>query len=236
MNSPFFRSIRIRSHLLILAILLVSILITGLWFWQSEDSTKQSAILSGLCTGFIIALVEFIFQWNSHREIQLIKELGIERIMAHRDDRSYYERLISTSQNQIWVLGNTASRFLDDFANETRNDCRQLLQALARNVEVRILVPQLPFLHQSKDGPRLELALKRMKEVRKQYPGLFLCREFAHSPNHSIVRVDGNCLVGPIFPEVNSKDSPVVHAHFSSPLVTEYLKYFEAEWDAAHDI
>lgn len=234
MSSKFTRTLKVQYYLIILVVLTIGVLSTAFWFWFSSDE-KVAAILGGLCTGLIVALVEFCLQWYEHKEIQLIKRLGITKIMSYRDDKAYYEKLIAGSKNEIWVLGTTASRFLDDFASATRKDCRALYEALGRTVKVRILVPKAQYLNEQ-DRLRLLPALERMKTIQTQHPDAFQCRMFDHTANHSIVRIDEHCLVGPIFPDVPSKDSPVVHANFSSPLVAEYLKYFESEWKLANEI
>ena len=43
--------------------------------------------------------------------------------------------------------------------------------------------------------------------------------------------VDSECIVGPIFEYVESKNTPALHWKNESPFAEKYLAYFEQEWD-----
>lgn len=230
MIKHFNRLVRIRFYKIVMVLLTVATAAVAVAYFNNVNQ-KLDALLAGGVTGLFVALIQYLLEWNEHREIETIKQLGIQRILAHRDDRMHYQQLLATAKKDVWVLGNTASRLLEDFAHSSRADSRALLEALGRGVKVRILLPKAEFLAEE-DRSRSDLAKKRMAEISKTHQS-FESRFFDHPPTHSLMKVDDDCLVGPIFPHVKSKDSPTIHANADSPLVDEYLKYFEKEWERA---
>jgi hypothetical protein len=230
MTSKFTRYLQIRLYKIVIVLLAVATLGAG-YAYFSTAQPKYETLFAGLATGLFVALIQYLLEWNEHREIETIKQLGIQRILPTRDDKAHYQQLLANAQKEILVLGNTASRLFEDFAHSTRTDSRALLDALGRGVRVRVLLPQTEHLD-SDDRPRSEVAKRRMKEIASQFPH-FERRFFRHAPVHSLMKVDDDCLVGPIFPGVRSKDSPTIHANADSSLVGEYLKYFEREWEDA---
>src|SRR6266404_4173670 len=227
MQSQFTRIIRVRLYKLVIVVLALATIASFIGYVVTKTQ-KLEAVLVGLATGLLVAFIQYLLDWNEHREIETIKKLGISRVLAHRDEKSYYQRLIKEAQREVAVLGNTASRLLEDFAHPTRTDSRALLEALARGVNVRVLLPKP--VHLAGDDPsRAEQAGKRMAEIARESAG-FKYRYFDHAPAHSLMRLDDECLVGPIFPHVKSKDSPAIQVDSQSPFAKEYLTYFEDEW------
>ena len=200
--------------------------------YYNVNDPKISVLYGGLATGFIIAGIQLLFSWGEFNEMERIKKLGIKRILPYRDDERLYRDIINKSNNEILVLGNTASRFFIDFADETRPDKKALIDALGRQVKVRILLPDPKWLSID-DKPRAETSISKIKELGKKYKRFFECRYFDHAPFHNLVLADNNCLVGPIFPNIPSKNSPAIYTDDNSIYVRPYLKYFECEWKDA---
>ena len=230
MKSQFERFVRVRLYKIVIVALSVATAACIAAYLKSS-SPKVEPLLAGMVTGLLVALIQYLLDWNEHQEIETIKKLGIRRILPHRDDKSYYQRLLTGAERDIVVLGNTASRFLEDFAHPTRTDSRTLFEALQRGVRVRVLVPKPEYLPED-DRPRAEAANKRMIQIAQESSN-FEYRHFNHPPTHSLVKIDNECLFGPVFPHVKSKDSPTIHADADSALVGEYLRYFDNEWKQA---
>jgi hypothetical protein len=230
MKSHFARILRIRLYKVIIALLLLGTAACTIAFFETHEA-KVEALLAGMVTGLLVAVIQYLLDWNEHQEVEAIKKLGILGILPHRDDKAYYQRLLQLAKREIDVLGNTASRFLEDFAHPTRTDSRTLFDALGRGVKVRVLVPKPEHLSQE-DRLKAESANRRMAGIAKESPH-FEYRYFDHPPAHSMVRVDNECLFGPIFPHIKSKDSPTIHADATGALVVEYLRYFGNEWSKA---
>src|ERR1022692_706178 len=128
MKSQFNFVVRVHLYKIILGVLLFA---TGVcaWAYFKSDNQKYEALLAGLVTGLIVAVVQYLLDLNEHNEIEAIKKLGIVRVLPHRDDKDYYQPLLAGSKSEILVLGNTASRFFEDFAHPTRSDSKTLLEA-----------------------------------------------------------------------------------------------------------
>lgn len=226
--------ISIRLSKIILVVLLIATITIGYFYYTGGPNTKLTALLGGLVTGLIVAIIQFLFSWNEHQSIEKIKALGIKDILLHREDRSFYENLIKTSKSRIDVMGVTASRFMDHFADEQsgRAETRVLLDALARKVKIRILVPKSEYLTINNDKENAVRAKRCFENVAKKHDN-FEYRYFSHIPAHSLVLVDEECIIGPVFPEVRSKDTPCIHIIASSPYAKKYLDYFDIEWKNA---
>ena len=69
--------------------------------------------------------------------------------------------------------------------------------------------------------------------MKKKYPHNIDIRYFNHTAAHSIFRVDDTCIIGPVFPELESKYTPALHVMNSSPVALNYMDYFESEWNQA---
>ena len=105
---------------------------------------------------------------------------------------------------------------------------------LYTSIKVRLLLPKNSFLEE-KDKGRTSAAYTRIQELKSEFPSNFEARFFARVPSHSIVCADDECLVGPIFRNVASKDCPAIHVEATSPFVHHYLKFFEDEWKDAEE-
>lgn len=232
MKSFFNIKIRIKLPLIVVIILIIAIIAFSLLF-SGNDNPKKYSLYGGLIVGLIIALFQLLLAWYEYREVEKIKELKIKKILPHRDDENLHKSIIQKSTKEIIVLGNTALRFLQDFADSARSDKRALLDAFSRKVKFKLLLPAPEFLYSDDDKIRAKMSTKRILELSTEFKELFECRYYQHPPNHSIVMADQECLIGPIFSHIPSKDCPAIYTDKSSIFVESYLKYFENEWENA---
>lgn len=230
MKSHFNQILRVHLYKIVMFVWIAATGFFAILFFKEENS-KIEALLGGLLAGLLVAFVQYLLDWNEHSDIEAIKELGIKRILPHRDNKSYYGQALSKAKREIWLLGNTASRFLEDFAHPNREDSNAFLTALQKGVEARILLPEASHLDAS-ERFKAKASRQQLTELTKQFPNL-KCRYFNHRPAHSVMKIDDECLVGPVFPNVRSKDSPTIHTYAYSPLVGKYLEHFKEEWDNA---
>lgn len=217
----------------IIFFLLIAAAVVFAYNYFNVNDPKTSALYGGLTTGLIVAIIQLLIMWSDHSEIEKIKKLKIKKILPHRDDEKLYGDIIKQSEKEIRVLGNTASRFLQDFADENRKDKRVLLDALSRKVKVKFLLPHPKWLATDDDKDKANIAERKIADLSIKYSNLFECRYYDHAPFHNLVMADDECLVGPIFPHISSKDSPAIYTDNSSIFVKPYLKYFEYEWERA---
>jgi hypothetical protein len=214
----------------IIASLLVALtILLTIWYFTIKDP-QYSSLVSGLATGFVFATIQFFFSWYEYAKIDRYEKMKIKDIRPDRDKRELYESLIDNSEHRIIILAVTANRLINDFADNSSGQSHKkvLLTALSRGVNVKILLPERDFLDASQK-PHFDNIQNRFQEISRQYSN-FEYKYFNHRPYHSIFLVDDDCIIGPVFPNVSSKNTPSIYVDSSSPFAKTYLKYFEDEW------
>jgi hypothetical protein len=214
----------------LIAFLLVALtIIITCWYFTINDA-QYSSLVSGLATGFVFATIQFFFSWYEYVKIDRYDRMKIKDIRPDRDKRELYESLINTSKKRIVILAVTANRLINDFADEAsgQDHKKVLLTALSRGVSIRILLPDILFLDASQQ-PHFDNIKTRLQQIATKYTN-FEYKYFQHPPYHSIFLVDDECIIGPVFPNVSSKNTPSIYVDSSSPFATTYLEYFEDEW------
>jgi hypothetical protein len=233
----FKTNIKIRATVIIIACLILTTIAVWLWYDSSND-TKISAILGSLFAGLIVAIVQFIISWQDYKQTEKLKELELIKVLYNRDSRTFYEEYIRRSKRKINMMGVTASRFFNDFADDSPNatsNAKVLLDALKHNVRVRILLPDSDFVDEDKKQD-VDKVKQQVSAIKSKYSDCCLeVKYFKHVAAHSIFNVDDKCIVGPVFPEVESKYTPALFLRNSSPMADKYLTYFEYEWDKAEE-
>lgn len=219
----------------IIGIFIVFIVVLSIWFMSSSQTDeKLNAILSGLITGFIALLLQLWFSWVEQNKLKKFDELKIINILATRDDPEYYRPLIKRAKKEVRVLGVTCLRFLEDFANNEINapvKNKILLNALEKkNLKVMILVADESNLDEENKNKAIA-AKPRLEWLSNKYPNQFFYKFYKHNPMHSVMIIDDESIVGPVFPKVSSKFSPAIHLKNDSKFVEHYREYFDNEWD-----
>jgi len=212
----------------IIALLLI------LFVFDVLTGPKWSSIIPGLLTGFIIALFQAFLSWYEFKEMDEYHELKIRKILPDRKDPLYYGDLIFRAKKEIKIQGVTAERFLRDFANENLNATENeklLFRALEREVKVTLLIANKEYLDSEEDKDKASAAEPKLKRLSKKYTNLFEYAEYEHPPTHSIVMIDKECIVGPIFPNVSSMYTPAIHLKRDSQFAKYYVEYFDNEWN-----
>lgn len=229
----FTKSLKVNATVIILVCLVIATVVFGLVFWNSAN-TKIMAIFGSLFAGIIVAIIQFIIAWQDYNQTEKLKELELIKVLYNRDSRTFYEEYIKGAKREIKMMGVTASRFFNDFADDSPNatsNAKVLLDALQRNVKVRILLPESDYVDGNKKGD-VGKVKQIVKALNSKYPEYSLeVKHFNHVPAHSIFNVDDKCIVGPVFPELESKYTPALYLRNSSPLAYKYLAYFDKEWD-----
>lgn len=134
-------------------------------------------------------------------------------------------------------MGVTAVRFFSDFADTSTGapeNAMVLLNALGRGVRVRVLLPSNTFLPNIKKADYDKVKTK-YEELKQQHQNIEI-RYFNHTAAHSIFRIDDICIVGPVFPKLESRNTPALHIMKSSPFAINYMDYFEDEWKEAIEV
>ncbi|MEO7212070.1 hypothetical protein [Mucilaginibacter sp.] len=216
--------------LVILTAIIVALILFFIFFNATENS-KTASIFSGLLTGVIVAIMQLFLSWYEFKKMEKFESMKIIDIRPDRDKREFYANLIVNSTKRIYIMGVTADRFLNDFADidNTLSERKVLFAALTRDVEVRILLPDKEFLQKERQQQHFENIKTSFAAIRDSHQN-FENRYFQHTPSHSIFVIDDKCILGPVFPEINSKDTPAIYFEDTSPYAVKYLEYFESEW------
>lgn len=222
--------------IVIISLLIVTTFVTCL-FLKATD-TKWAGILSGLAAGLFVAIIQLIIAWQDFVQTEKLRKLKLIEILYSRDNRTFYENYIKKSKKEIKMMGVTASRFFIDFADlseHATSNAKVLLEALSRGVKVKILVPDKNFLDPNREKD-IDKVKNIVKEIKKAHPQSSLqVKYFKHIAAHGVFGVDDKCIVGPVFPNVESKYTPALLLKSSSPIANKYLEYFDDEWDKANE-
>lgn len=238
MMSIFTKTSTIRYSFIIFSSLIGLIIFLFILYWfEVIENPKVSAVISGLLTGFIVALFQAGLAWYEIKKIEKLKELKIIEILSTREDPVYYGSLISKSSKEIKLLGVTAQRFLDDFGDSSPNAPaykKVLIKALDNNSDIKIkfLIANNEVIKDSIENlNKYNLAKPRLDTLTQKYQNKFEYRYYKHEPTHSVLIIDNECIVGPIFPHVESKYTPAIHLRTDSAFAHHYIKYFDEEWN-----
>lgn len=220
--------------IIILAIFTIGTLCAYLYIDNLD--ARWCAILGSLVAGLIVAIIQFLIAWQDYVQSDKLKELKLIEILYNRASRNKYADYIKSCNRNLDVMGVTAVRFFNDFADTSSGapeNATVLLNALNRTVQVRILLPLDEFLPDSKknDSARVRAKIKELNH----YQNLQV-RYFSHTASHSIFRIDDTCIIGPVFPELESRNTPALHVMKSSPMALNYMDYFNSEWDKAKPV
>lgn len=191
---------------------------------------------TGLVPGLTVALMQFLLSWAEFAQISKLRAMNIKGVLSSRDEADFYGELISKASETIDVEGVTASRLVQDFADENshRDEKKVLIAALARGVKVRILVAESAHLAVDQKE-KFSIAARLFSSLAQRYEN-FEIKYFNHQPTTSIVRVDDDILVGPVFSNIESRHTPTIHTSVNSNLGSSYLKHFDTEWSSARSL
>jgi len=218
--------------LIILVILTIGAFIAYLSLGESKG--RLESLFGSLAAGMIVAIVQFIIAWQDYKQTEKLKKLKLIEVMYNRALRGQYEDFIRNAARNLDVMGVTSVRFFSDFADTSLgapDNATVLLQAMERGVHVRVLLPTDDYIPDFKKVDSRKVKDK-YNELIKKYTNLEI-RYFNHTAAHSIFRIDDTCIVGPVFPDLESRNTPALHVMTSSPIALNYLDYFEKEWNNA---
>lgn len=206
-------------------------------FSIDDPSNRWCTISGGLAAGLTVAIIQFVIAWQDYKQTDKLSKLELLDILYRRDNRSFYANYIKDSTKEIKIMGVTAFRFFNDFADSTPNaseDSKALLIALSKSVHVKILLPSIECLDSERKQQNAKIVSEKITEIKKKYENLEV-RYFNHIPAHSIFSVDDTCIVGPVFPNLESKNTPALYLRNTSPIAIEHIKYFDKEWEELNE-
>ena len=196
--------------LIVLLVLLICAIVT--YFIIDNPGSIWGALIGSLVAGLIVAIIQYLIAWQDYKQTEKLTELRLIEVLYNRATRSQYEEFIKNANRDLDVMGVTAVRFFNDFADTSvgaPENATVLLKAMERGVRVRVLLPDDKYLPEEKktDSARVR---EKYKELVPQYP-LLEIRYFDHTAAHSIFRIDDTCIIGPVFPNLESRNTPACH-------------------------
>jgi hypothetical protein len=229
--------------------ILVIIALIALYIaYSNQGSNFWLTVAGGIATGTLVAVAQYFVSLAEYKEIDKaykelhekekeiieFKKMGVKKVLPARDDPEVYGGIIEESKDKIWVMGNTASRLLEDFANTDGSTPYKdvLLSFLKKGGEVKILISEKRYLFKDKDKQRFNVAKIELNKLSDKYEN-FNFAYFKHIPTHSIFIFDNYCLLGPIFDNLDSKATPALAMDTNSEYAQKYLNYFNHQWAEA---
>jgi hypothetical protein len=218
----------------IVILLLIIIWAAFTYFFFDSPSGKWEIFWGGASAGMIAILFDTALSMYKYGEIDKLKGFGIIEILPERRGAPYYSKLLSGAYYNVQVLGTTCNRFINDFANLNSED-KVLVDALEKNknLHVKLLVASESYLDEN-SKLKMQGIKGEITALEKKYKGRFQVQYYDFAPRHSIVRVDEEIIIGPVFQEVESQHSPAIHMNVYSFLAKKYLAYFDWVWKQSH--
>lgn len=232
MLNPFIKIISIYRFQIIVAILTILTIVFILLFLNSNFDSKFGIITGGIGAGLIVAIIQYLFSLQEFKAFSNIKKLDIKKILPSRDEEYFYSSLIKNANMEIKVMGVTAFRMMEDFADETspREDKKVLLSSLSKGVSVKLLLPQKDFLSDPRDQIKHDQSKEIFNKLKNKFK-TFEVKYFKHIPTQSIFLVDQNCILGPVLSNFASKDTPCIYMGVNNDFAKKYIEYFDKEWN-----
>jgi hypothetical protein len=217
------------NAIVIIVIALTVFMVVSLYFLMITEDVKISSIFGSLVAGLIVAIIQFIIAWRDYMQTEKLKELGLKKIIYNKHDTQYYAECMNKAEREIWVMGTTAARFFDDFADNV------LLNKLKQGVLVKVLLTDEKYLEKERIFD-FQKTKQHIVKIKAQFPSCQLYVKYLeHEVSHSIFVVDDTCIIGPVFPKMRNKEIPALHVNNSTPIAKKYLDYFKNEWENAHE-
>lgn len=230
------KSVKMTISMIIFIVLIVLLIVTIFIYYRIDNpSSLWGALFGILAAGLVVAIIQYLIAWQDYKQTEKLKKLKLKEVLYNRATRNQYEEYIRNTNRILDVMGVTAVRFFNDFADTSigaPENATVLLQALERGVHIRVLLPTDDFLPEAKRNDSAKVKAK-YKELIQRYQNIEI-RYFCHTASHSIFRIDDTCIIGPVFPLLESRNTPALHVMTSSPMALNYLDYFETEWENAN--
>ena len=212
-------------HILLGFLLLGLIIVTVLFF--CVDNAKWSAFLGGISGGLFGVTITFLFSMYEYGAIDRYRALGVLDILADRRDTSYYKNIVKDAKEIVQVMGTSCARFIEDFA-DADSDEHVLIDALKKhdNLKITLLAPTKECMD---DNSKLnfEAGKEKLDKLQDRFPDRVFLKRYNFEPRHSLVRVDSDLIVGPVFQGVESKNSPAIHLTTDSAYAQKYLEHVD---------
>ena len=227
------QSVPVPKWLLIVAIVIITVLISGTYyFYLDPNDAKLVGLIGGIISGGLVFLLTYVTSVQPLKQLARYEEMGIRGLLASRHDKAYYTKLVSKARRSVQVMGASCTRFVEDFLDPQSED-HALLDALRHNpaLFVQFLIPDDQHITENAKV-RLPGLYQKLDLLKKDFGRRIELRRFPAKAQHSFVCVDDDLVAGPIFQDDESKYAPAVHVAMSTRFAQKYHDHFETIWKA----
>ncbi len=213
------------------------VIVFGILYWHVDAiaNPKSAALYAGLAGAFLVAFFQLLSSVLDALRLRKYEKLGVEEILENgRRGRGYYGNLVSSAKKEILVMGVTASRFMSDFGQQRERN-NELTTALSRGVKSRFLLPKKKWLRDIDSANITNKTIPAYKKLKHKFGDDIEIKYFDQIAAHSIVVVDKVCISGPVFPDVESQDTPAIVLKSDSDFAKPYMEHFEKQWNSADE-
>lgn len=209
---------------------LFAIIVLFIVLWYSSAEPKHASLLGGLVGGLIVFFASLVLDYFALSKLERYEKMGVRELLKNRHDKNYYQPIIRKAKAEVFVMGASCSRFVNDFL-DLDSDEKVLVDGLRRhpNLTVRLLVPD----KENMDGSSLrkfELIEGKLDSLKREFRTRFCVRRFQFEARHSFVIADGDVIAGPIFEGTESMHAPAVHILQSTAYGQKVRQYFDTVW------
>ena len=200
---------------------------------QIEYNSEQLfyGIISGSLVGIVILLFEVFIDVEKLKMHETIKKSSLVEVLKNRQDKEYYGKQLKKTKERLWIMGDTASRFFQDFGSPDADSVNRVIDKLLNDgVEIRIL------LFKNSDTARQNLSTPYIKKYDKfeNFSRRDVCKN-KFTPQ-SIFIFDTECIIGSMFTGIESRDTPAMHFGSTESIFTKsYVNYFNTIWESTND-
>lgn len=185
-------------------------------------------IYAGMVAGLIILFFQAFLDYDNLILNLIIKKSAMKNVLSDRNKKQYYENILTQAEEEVLIMGVTACRFFRDFGSSGNklDTSRVIDRLLSRGVKFRILL-----IDKNSDNAR---TAKRLMKKYKNHGEIFKVRYFKKTEYipQSMFVVDKECILGPIFTDISSKDTGAIHFYDKdSVYAKQYMAYFEKVWE-----
>ena len=112
------KSYKISASVVIAGLLMILTVASLIGYLVADNSDgKWGGLLGSLTAGLIVAIIQFLFAWQDYAQTEKLKKLKLIEILYNRSARDKYTDYIKNCNRKLDVMGVTAVRFFNDFAD-----------------------------------------------------------------------------------------------------------------------
>ncbi|OBP13776.1 hypothetical protein A5320_17850 [Rheinheimera sp. SA_1] len=224
----FKRKISFRMSTIISAIYLILCVFLAYQLFYGETTSKVENLIGGAFVTMLAVTIQHLVNIEDQRNNEFLKKHRIINILERRDDKEYYKKIVSNSNNSIDMMFYTGRRFVDDFCHHTEGD-NYLVKALTRGVKVRMLLACENNVEDSERGD-LNKTIEKLNKTKSIYNELLEIRQYSTKPSHNIFATEQDIIVGPYFNLSGRRYNHSIHLLAQAPYAAGYKMYFEEIW------